>query len=38
MAARYNASSPEDTQDGTVADARFPTPWKTRSRHGLLPD
>jgi uncharacterized cupin superfamily protein len=37
-AARYNASSPEDTQDGTVAYARFPPSQPTRYRDGLLPD
>jgi hypothetical protein len=37
-AARYNASSPEDTQDGTLADARFPSPRETRYPSGLLPD
>jgi uncharacterized cupin superfamily protein len=38
IAARYNASSPEDTQDGSVAYARFATPQPTRYRSGLLPD
>ena len=37
-AARYNASSPEDTQDGSVAYARFANPQPTRYRDGLLPD
>jgi hypothetical protein len=37
-AARYNASAPEDTQDGTLADARFPAPRETRYTAGLLPD
>ena len=37
-AARYNASSPEDTQDGSVAYARFPEPRPTRYRDGWLPD
>ena len=37
-AERYNASSPEDTQDGEVADARFAPPRPTRYRDGLLPD
>jgi uncharacterized cupin superfamily protein len=37
-AARYNASSPEDTQDGAVAYARFPPSRPARYRHGLLPD
>jgi uncharacterized cupin superfamily protein len=36
-AARYNASSPEDTQDGTVAYARFAQSRPTRCRDGLLP-
>jgi uncharacterized cupin superfamily protein len=36
-AARHNASSPEDTQDGTVAYARFPPSKPTRYRDGLLP-
>ena len=29
-AARYNASSAEDTQDGTLAYPRFPLPQATR--------
>jgi uncharacterized cupin superfamily protein len=37
-AARHNASSPEDTQDGGIAYARFPSPQPTRYRDGLLPD
>jgi hypothetical protein len=37
-AARYNASWPEDTQDVTLAYARFPPPRATRYREGLLPD
>jgi uncharacterized cupin superfamily protein len=37
-AARYNASSPEDTQDGNVAYARFAPPQATRYRDGLLPE
>jgi hypothetical protein len=37
-AARYNASSPEDTQDGGVAYARFPAARATRYREGLLPE
>ena len=37
-AAKYNAASPEDTQDGEIAYARFPTPRETRYRDGLLPD
>jgi len=36
-AARYNASSPEDTQDGELAYARFPPAEPTRYRDGLLP-
>jgi mannose-6-phosphate isomerase-like protein (cupin superfamily) len=36
-AAKYNAASPEDTQDGSIAYARFPTPEATRYREGLLP-
>ena len=36
-AARYNASSPEDTQDGSVAYARFAPEQRTRYREGLLP-
>ena len=37
-AARYNASSPEETQDTAVAYARFEAPRATRYRDGLLPD
>jgi hypothetical protein len=37
-AARYNASSPEDTQDGEVADARFADQRPARYRDGLLPE
>lgn len=37
-AARYNASSPEQTQDGEVAYARFQPSQPTRYRDGLLPD
>ena len=37
-AARYNASSPEDTQDGELAYARFGAPRPTRYRDGLLPE
>jgi uncharacterized cupin superfamily protein len=36
-AARYNASSPEETQDGDVAYARFPPSQTTRYPGGLLP-
>ncbi len=36
-AARYNASSPEDTQDASVAYARFAPAKATRYRDGLLP-
>jgi len=38
VAARYNASSPEDTQDGGVAYRRFESPRPTRYREGLLPE
>jgi len=37
-AERHNAASPEDTQDGSIAYARFPEPQETRYREGLLPD
>jgi uncharacterized cupin superfamily protein len=37
-AARYNASSPEDTQDVELAYARFPPTQPTRYRDGFLPD
>ena len=37
-ARRYNASSPEDTQDGEVAYGRFPPSQPTRYRDGLLPE
>jgi uncharacterized cupin superfamily protein len=36
-ARRYNASSPEETQDGEVAYARFPPPQPARYRDGALP-
>ena len=36
-AARYNASSPEDTQDSEIADARFAPQRATRYPGGLLP-
>ncbi len=36
-AARYNASSPEETQDGDVAYARFAPSQKVRYPGGLLP-
>ena len=36
-AARYNASSPEETQDGSIAYARFPPSRETRYPGGLLP-
>jgi mannose-6-phosphate isomerase-like protein (cupin superfamily) len=36
-AAHYNASSPEETQDGGVADARFAPSRPARYREGLLP-
>ena len=35
-AARYNASSPEDTQDGALAHARFPPSRPMRYRGSLL--
>jgi mannose-6-phosphate isomerase-like protein (cupin superfamily) len=34
-AAKHNAASPEDTQDGRVAYARFPPPQETRYPGGL---
>jgi uncharacterized cupin superfamily protein len=37
-ARRYNASSPEDTQDTEVAHARFAPSQPTPYRDGLLPD
>jgi uncharacterized cupin superfamily protein len=37
MAARYNASSPEDTQDSTLAYARFPPSRRRQYPEGLLP-
>jgi uncharacterized cupin superfamily protein len=37
-AARYNASAPEETQDGSVADARFAPSRETRYPGGLLPE
>jgi len=37
-AAKYNAASPEDTQDGAIAYARFARAKATRYRDGLLPD
>jgi uncharacterized cupin superfamily protein len=37
-AARHNASSPEDTQDGALAYARFGPSRPARYRRGLLPD
>jgi len=37
-AARHNASSPEETQDGQIAYARF-APWQESGyRDGWLPD
>jgi hypothetical protein len=36
-AVRYNASSPEETQDGGVANARFAPAEETRYPGGLLP-
>jgi mannose-6-phosphate isomerase-like protein (cupin superfamily) len=38
IAARYNASAPEDTQDGELAYARFSPSQATRYREGFLPD
>ena len=38
QAARHNASSPEETQDGSVAYARFPPEHEMRYPGGLLPD
>ena len=37
-AAKYNASSPEDTQDGGIAYARFSETVETRYHDGTLPD
>ena len=37
-AAKYNAGSPEDTQDGSIAYARFAEPQATRYPEGLLPN
>jgi hypothetical protein len=37
-ARRYNASSPEDTQDGDVAYGRFQPSQPAPYRDGLLPD
>ncbi len=37
-AARYNASSPEETQDGELAYARFRPAQPTRYSGGLPPD
>ena len=34
---RYGASSPEETQDGSLAYSRFPPEQETRYRPGLLP-
>ena len=36
-AAKYNASSPEETQDGEIAYARFAPPEQTRYPGALLP-
>ncbi len=38
IAARHNASSPEETQDGRLAYARFRPPQESRYRDGWLPD
>ena len=37
-AAKHNAASPEDTQDGSIAYARFPDSRYTRYPGGLLPE
>jgi uncharacterized cupin superfamily protein len=37
IAARHNAASPEDTQEGGIAYARFPPSRETRYPDGLLP-
>jgi len=37
-ATRHNAASPENTQDGGIAYARFPPSRETRYPDGLLPD
>ncbi len=37
-AGRYNASPPEDTQDGDAAEARFPPSRPIRYHDGLLPE
>jgi uncharacterized cupin superfamily protein len=37
-AAKYNASAPEDTQDGRLADERFEPQRAARYPGGLLPD
>jgi uncharacterized cupin superfamily protein len=37
-AAKYGASSPEDTQDGSLAHRDFPPGGPARYREGLLPD
>jgi uncharacterized cupin superfamily protein len=36
-AEKHNAASPEDTQDGSIPDARFPEPKESRYREGWLP-
>ena len=36
-AAKYGASSPEDTPDGAIADRDFPSAEPSRYRDGLLP-
>ena len=36
-AGRHNASSPQETQDGSIAYARFPASRETRYPGGLLP-
>ena len=37
VAAKHNAASPEDTQDGGIAYARFADVRETTYREGLLP-
>lgn len=37
-AAKYNAASPEDTQDGEIAYGRFSETVESRYREGTLPD
>jgi hypothetical protein len=37
-ARRHDACGPEETQDGSIAYARFPPPRPTRYRDGWLPN